>query len=82
MGVNFATFWQFAVVRHAERKRRLVADVLLPLFGFIFCTLIWWNLNIVARILGGAWFAIGIIYIGVSTRGFRIKPVTIHFDET
>ena len=61
---------------------RLLADAALPLFGFVFCTLIWWNLHNVARILGGVWFAVGIIYIGVATRGFRVKPVTIHFDES
>ena len=81
MGVNLATFWQFAVVRHSGRKRRLLADAALPLFGFVFCTLIWWNLHNVARILGGIWFAVGIAYIGISTRGFRVRPVTLPFDE-
>jgi putrescine importer len=56
--------------------------VLLPLFGFGFCTLIWWNLNIVAKIAGGVWFLAGLIYIVISTRGFSVKPVTIHFDES
>ncbi len=82
MGVNLATFWQFAIVRHPERKRRIIADAALPLFGFAFCTLIWWNLHIVARIVGGIWFLVGIIYIGITTRGFRVRPVTIHFDES
>lgn len=82
MGVNLSTFWQFAVVRRTQRKGRVWADILLPLFGFGFCTLIWWNLNIVAKIAGGAWFLGGILYLAITTRGFRVKPVTIHFDES
>ncbi len=79
MGVNFATFWQFAVKRRAERKGNLAWDALLPLFGFAFCGLIWWNLNIIAKTVGGIWFVIGIVYVGAKTNWFREKPVMIDF---
>jgi amino acid transporter len=39
MGVNLSAFWQFAVVRRLDRKPRLLADVLPPLLGFVFCAL-------------------------------------------
>ncbi len=79
MGVNFATFWQFAVVRRRERKSNFAKDALFPLFGFAFCGLIWWNLNIVAKTVGGIWFLIGIVYVGWKTKGFREKPAMIDF---
>ncbi|HET7841822.1 MAG TPA: APC family permease [Terriglobia bacterium] len=79
MGVNFATFWQFAVVRRAERKTNFAWDALLPLFGFAFCGLIWWNLNIIAKTVGGIWFLMGIAYVGWKTNWFREKPVMIDF---
>ena len=44
--------------------------------------MIWWNLNILAKAVGGIWFAIGITYIIYSTRGFRLKPKMIDFSET
>ena len=53
MGVNLSTFWQFAVVRRLDRKPRLLVDVAVPLLGFVFCALIWWNLNAVAKTVGG-----------------------------
>jgi amino acid transporter len=81
MGVNLATFWQFGVVSKPGYKRRVLVDIVLPLAGFAFCALIWGNLNPLAKTAGGIWFAIGIIYVGVKTRGFRTAPVMIDFRE-
>jgi len=61
MGVNLATFWQFTVVADSKHKRRVLSDIVLPLTGFVFCALIWWNLNSLAKTIGGIWFALGLI---------------------
>lgn len=82
MGVNFAAFWQFTVKRASGQKLNILWDAVLPLFGFVFCALIWWNLNRVAKTVGGIWFALGIIYVGSKTRGFREKPLMIDFRES
>lgn len=81
MGVNLAVFWQFALVAGSGYKSRWVRDALLPLFGFVFCALLWWNLNPLAKLAGIVWFVIGIVYIGIRTRGFRTAPVMIDFSE-
>ena len=82
MGVNLSTFWHFSIVLRSNNRRRILGDAILPLAGFAFCALIWWNLNIVAKTVGGIWFAIGLTYIGVTTRGFRLKPKLIDFGES
>src|SRR5437868_11847383 len=82
MGVNFATFWQFTVARQAGYKTRWLQDTILPLIGFLFCALIWWNLNPLAKTVGGIWFALGLLYVGIKTRGFRRAPVMIDFSES
>src|SRR5437588_1998901 len=82
MGVNFAAFWQFTVARQPGYQRHLLRDSILPLIGFLFCGLIWWNLNNLAKTVGGIWFALGIIYVGIKTRGFRRAPVMIDFSES
>jgi amino acid transporter len=81
MGVNFACFWQFSMIAKPGYKRKLLRDAVLPLIGFAFCGVIWLNLNIVAKTVGGIWFAVGIIYVGLKTRGFRAAPVMIDFSE-
>jgi amino acid transporter len=82
MGTNFATFWHFGMRRATGRPINLLGDVLLPLFGFGFCGWIWLNLNTVAKIVGGLWFIIGIIYLGFKTHWFRQKPAMIDFSES
>ena len=82
MGVNFATFWQFAVLSRPGYRKRIFADMVLPLGGFVFCALIWWNLNMLAKTIGGIWFAIGLLYVAVTTRGFRRAPAMIDFSES
>ena len=57
-------------------------DAILPLFGFAFCGLIWWNLNPIAKKVGGVWFVVGLILVVIKTRGFRDKPVMIDFTES
>jgi amino acid transporter len=81
MGVNLSTFWHFSIVMRLERRRRLLEDMILPLAGFAFCALIWWNLNPLAKIVGGIWFAIGLTYIAITTRGFKLAPKSIDFSE-
>ncbi len=82
MGVNFACFWQFSVTRQSGYQRRLLQDAILPLIGFLFCGLIWFNLNIIAKTVGGIWFAVGILYVGYKTNWFRSAPVMIDFSDS
>jgi putrescine importer len=83
MGVNFACFWQFTVIaKKAGAQSKLLKDAILPLIGFAFCALIWWNLNNLAKTVGGIWFAVGIIYVGFKTNWFRSAPVMIDFRES
>ena len=81
MGVNLATLWQYFLVGQPGRKRRWFSDAALPLLGFAFCFWIWWGLRAPAKIAGGAWFAVGLTYVGIKTRGFRLKPAMIDFSD-
>lgn len=81
MGVNLSSFWHFALLKRGER-RRIFADIVLPLIGFAFCASIWWNLNILAKIVGGIWFLAGASYLAATTSGFRRAPKMIDFSES
>lgn len=82
IGVNVATVWQFYVVEQSGRSKNFFADVLIPGLGALFCFMIWWGLAPPAKIAGGAWFAVGLIYSAVRTQGFRTRPVMIDFSES
>ena len=51
------------------------------MFGFLFCLGIWLGLQTPAKLIGGAWLLVGIIYAAARTRGFREKPVILDFTE-
>jgi putrescine importer len=83
MGVNFACFWQFSVIaKKSGAQRRLLRDAILPLIGFLFCLVIWINLNVIAKTVGGIWFAVGLLYVGYKTNWFRSAPVMIDFSDS
>jgi amino acid transporter len=82
MGVNLSVFWHFTILKRKERKPHIFADTVLPLLGFGFCALIWLNLNIIAKVAGGIWFVIGLVYLCISTRGFTRGPKAIDFTES
>ena len=81
MGVNLSAFWHFTLLRKGG-PRRIVADAVLPLIGFVFCASIWWNLNGLAKTVGGLWFLIGAAYLAATTRGFRKAPKMMDFSES
>ena len=80
MGVNAAAFYQFGILQRGG-PRRILIDIVLPAIGFIFCTVIWWNLNPLAKTLGGIWFVIGAVYLASKTKFFRETPAIIDFSE-
>ena len=74
MGVNAAAFTRYFL--RAERKT--VLNFAAPVAGFLVCLLLWSNLSLPSRIVGGVWMAFGIAYGAWRTRGFRSNQ--INFD--
>jgi amino acid transporter len=81
MGVNLATIAEY-YFRRREEKPRLVADLLVPAVGFLFCLAIWLSLPMPAKIGGGVWLTIGLLYDAIKSRGFRVQPSQIDFSDT
>lgn len=81
MGVNLAVLWHFKIRGH-EGGRSVLADVVLPLIGFAFCASIWWNLNSLAKLVGGVWFLAGLGYLAATTRMLTRQPKMIDFSES
>jgi len=83
--LNFGAFAGFilvnlSVIRHYYvrlGKRHgwdLVANLLFPSAGALVCLYIWLSLSGNAKIAGFCWLAVGALYLGAITRGFRTAP--------
>jgi len=64
-----------------QSNRNIFTDLILPAGGFLFCFWIWWSLPNSPKILGGIWFFIGILYLAISTKGLKEKPVEFDFQS-
>lgn len=80
MGVNATVIWCFFVRPPSGHRRNLLTDLLVPLAAFSFCLYGWLNLSRAAWIAGGTWFAVGIVYLAIRSKGFREQPVPIDFS--
>lgn len=67
MGVNAAAFTHYYLRSEIKKLTYIVP----PLLGFLICFYIWLSLRTPAKIAGGIWLTIGIIYALVKTNGFR-----------
>jgi len=75
MGVNLAAFRQ-CYWRRERAARRLWADAIVPLAGFLFCLAIWVTLPLPAKLIGGGWLLVGIVYLMARTRRFGAPPLS------
>jgi amino acid transporter len=53
----------------------------LPLIGFGLTVWLWTSLSATTFIVGLSWVALGVIYLAISTRGFRRRPPAMSFSE-
>lgn len=78
----------FSVIMHYYKKegrrkglKNIVMYLILPLIGMVTLIIAFFFLGTGAKILGGIWLAIGIIYLAVKTKGFKELPPEMEFDE-
>jgi len=80
MGVNLAAINQLYFKVPAQ-GRSFIKGFLMPAGGFLFCLWIWISLPGSPKIIGGIWLIAGILYLAISTRGFRKQPAGIDFKD-
>lgn len=80
MGVNIAAINRL-YFKSSSEKRNILTDIIVPAGGFLFCLWIWISLPGSPKLLGGIWLIAGILYLAVSTRGFRKQPAGIDFKD-
>ncbi len=89
--VNFGAFVGFilvnlSVIRHfyLRRKERsgihLLTNLVCPGLGAAICAYVWMGLAYRSRLVGFIWLGIGVVYLAILTRGFRIAPKALEFQ--
>lgn len=68
MGVNAAALTRYYL---RAKEKRVWTNLVPPALGFLICLFICLNLETPAKLWGGAWILIGLLYAAWRTRGFR-----------
>ncbi|MGE5645392.1 MAG: APC family permease [Acidobacteriota bacterium] len=86
--LNFGAFAGFilvnlSVIRHyyirlgRRRGWDFVTNLACPLAGALVCGYVWLSLTNMAKLVGFAWLGLGLVYLAVITRGFRVAPKSL-----
>jgi len=78
--VNLAAFRYFWFIKKDRKGAKVVGHLILPLIGFVFCGYLWLSLGTTAQIVGFSWLAVGIIYIAIKSKGFKL-PMAPYAEE-
>jgi putrescine importer len=81
MGVNIAAIRELYFKPKGKSLIYNFLNLVIPALGFIFSLIIWLNLPPKTFIIGGCWMAMGIIYLGIHTKGFRKSTPMIDFTS-
>lgn len=79
MGVNASALRVFYRDR-TKSESRFGLRAWMPAIGFVFCFAIWLGLGKQAKIVGGLWFATGLIYDAIISKGFTQAPAPLELD--
>ncbi len=75
--VNLSVIRHFYFRLHQRSGFAFFSNLIFPLAGALVCTLVWLNLSVKAHVAGFCWLGIGVVYLAVITRGFRLAPKTL-----
>ena len=75
MGVNAAAFVRY----YLREEKKHWTNFVPPVLGFFICLFIWLHLGWQAKLAGGIWMLLGIVYGAWKTKGFRGNLVQFDF---
>ncbi|GAA5225731.1 hypothetical protein [Paeniglutamicibacter antarcticus] len=79
--VNLSVIKNFFIDAEARGPRSIIIYLLMPLVGFALTIWLWTSLSGTSLGVGLTWFALGTIFLAVRTRGFRVTPPKLSFED-
>jgi putrescine importer len=77
MGVNLSVIAHYYKRGELQGLRHILMNFTAPLLGFLVCAFIWWSLRTPAKIVGGCWLLLGVLYCAWKTRLFRRRLMLV-----
>lgn len=78
--VNLSAIRYFFFIKKDRAGLKFIQHLVMPIIGFLTSGYLWLSLGVAAQTVGFIWLGIGIVYLAISTKGFR-RPVAQFADE-
>lgn len=79
--VNFSVISHY-IIRGKERDAMSIfKHLIIPALGMATLIIVFYFIETPAKILGGIWLAIGIVYLAVKTKGFKELPPEMKIED-
>ena len=72
--VNLSVIRHYYIRGNQRTGMNFLTNLVFPLVGAVVCTYVWMSLTLKARLVGFLWLGVGVLYLAVLTRGFRLRP--------
>jgi amino acid transporter len=79
--VNLSVIFHYFIKERRRSGLGIVKYLLIPIIGVGVCSVLWINLDSSAKILGGIWLLIGLIYTAFTTNFFRKLPPDLKLES-
>ncbi|WP_029106301.1 amino acid permease [Mycobacterium sp. URHD0025] len=79
--VNLSVIKHYFVDRRERDGARVVANLVLPLIGFLLTVWLWTSLSGLTLVIGLCWLAVGFVWLAGVTRGFRQPTPVLDLKE-
>lgn len=79
--VNLSVICHYYIKKHERGGIKTLKYLISPLIGMATILVVFFYLETSAKILGICWLAVGMIYLGFKTKGFKTLPPEMSMDE-
>jgi amino acid transporter len=75
--VNLSVIHHYYIRRGQRRGISFFTNLVFPALGALICGYVWLSLTAKAKIVGFIWMGLGVIYLAIITKGFRVPPKSL-----
>lgn len=79
--VNLSVISHYFIKKKQRGAKAVLIYLILPILGACVCLVIWTNLDVMSKIVGGIWMLAGLVFLVVTTKGFRKLPPEMNLSE-
>ncbi|GAB1476325.1 amino acid permease [Bacillota bacterium] len=79
--VNLSVITHYYIRNKERGGKKTLKYLIMPGIGMLTLIIVFVNIENSAKLLGVSWLIVGIVYLAIKTKGFKVLPPEMHLDE-